>query len=113
MRWTRQRVIIGACAAVAAIGLAVALVIVLPGSATPAKPAPAGSPALLSPFTGEPVSALGPVLAVKIDNLVTAPVPPRPAGSPCGTLLGTFSPVPRGRAGARLRVTTGRRGHVQ
>jgi len=73
MKWTRQRVIIGACAAVAAIGLAVALVIVVPGSGTPAsRPAPAGSPALLSPFTGQPVSALGPVLAVKIDNLAQA-----------------------------------------
>jgi hypothetical protein len=72
MRWTRQKVIIGACAAIAAIGLAVTLVIVLPGSGTPAKPIPASSPALLSPFTGKPVSALGPVLAVKIDNLAQA-----------------------------------------
>jgi Protein of unknown function (DUF3048) N-terminal domain/Protein of unknown function (DUF3048) C-terminal domain len=71
MRWTRQRVIVGACVAVAAIGLAAALVIVLPGSGTPARSVPAGSSAL-SPFTGEPVSALGPVLAVKIDNLAQA-----------------------------------------
>ena len=34
MKWTRQRVIIGTCAVVAAIGLAVALVIVVPGSAS-------------------------------------------------------------------------------
>jgi hypothetical protein len=72
MRWTRQRVIIGACAAVAAIGLAVALTIVLSGRGTPARHAPTGSPALRSPFTGEPVSAPGPVLAVKIDNLAPA-----------------------------------------
>src|SRR5262249_23143394 len=38
---------------------------------TPAAPKP--SPArLLSPFTGEPVTALGPVLAAKIDNLASA-----------------------------------------
>jgi hypothetical protein len=72
MRWTRQKIIVGTCAAIAAIGLAVALVIVLPGSSTPAKPTPAGSPALLSPFTGQPISALSPVLALKIDNLAQA-----------------------------------------
>ena len=69
--WPRRKIVIGASAAAAAIGLAVALVIVLP-SGTPDKPAPAGSPALVSLFTGEPVSALGPVLAVKIDNLAPA-----------------------------------------
>jgi len=69
--WPRRKIVIGASAAAAAIGLAVALVIVLPGG-TPDKPAPAGSPTLVSPFTGEPVSALGPVLAVKIDNLAPA-----------------------------------------
>lgn len=64
MRWTCQKIIVGTCAVIAAIGLAVALVMVLPGSSAPAKPTPAGSPALLSPFTGQPISALGPVLAV-------------------------------------------------
>jgi len=59
MKWTRQRVIIGTCAVVAAIGLAVALVIVVPGSGTPARPAPVGSPALLSPFTGQPMTFAG------------------------------------------------------
>jgi len=72
MRWTRQKIIVGACAVIAAIRLAVVLVIVLPGSSTPAKPTPAGSTGLLSPFTGQPISALGPVLAVKIDNLAQA-----------------------------------------
>jgi Protein of unknown function (DUF3048) N-terminal domain/Protein of unknown function (DUF3048) C-terminal domain len=71
-RWPRRNIVIGVSAAAAAIGLAVALAIVLPGSGTPAKPAQPGSPALLSPFTGEPISALGPVLAVKIDNLAPA-----------------------------------------
>jgi Protein of unknown function (DUF3048) N-terminal domain/Protein of unknown function (DUF3048) C-terminal domain len=72
VRWPRRNIVIGASAAAAAIGLAVALAIVLPGSSTPTKPAPTASPALLSPFTGEPISAPGPVLAVKIDNLAAA-----------------------------------------
>ena len=73
MRWPRRNIVIGASAAAAAIGLVVALALVLPGSSpTPAKPAPTGSPALSSPFTGEPISAPGPVLAVKIDNLAAA-----------------------------------------
>ena len=67
--WPRRNVVIAASAAAAAIGLAAALLIVLPGR-TPDKPA--GQPALLSPFTGEPIPALGPVLAVKIDNLAQA-----------------------------------------
>ena len=33
---------------------------------------PSGSHQLYSPFTGEPVSVLGPVLATKIDNLAPA-----------------------------------------
>jgi Protein of unknown function (DUF3048) N-terminal domain/Protein of unknown function (DUF3048) C-terminal domain len=43
-----------------------------PGSGMPAATAPAASPALLSPFTGEAIPAPGPVLAVKIDNLAAA-----------------------------------------
>src|ERR1700722_12126427 len=39
-------------------------------STRPPLPPPAGP--LLDPFTGEPVKALRPVLAVKIDNIVTA-----------------------------------------
>jgi hypothetical protein len=68
----RRNVVIAASATVAAIGLAAALVAVLPGRSAPPRPAAAGSPGLFSPFTGEPVSALGPVLAVKIDNLAAA-----------------------------------------
>src|SRR5580658_7414744 len=50
-------------------------------STTPARPAVTTRPApsatppegpLLDPFTGEPVKTLGPVLAVKIDNIVYA-----------------------------------------
>jgi hypothetical protein len=64
---------IGTSAAAAAIGLAVSLVVVLGDrGAPPAAPAPGRSSQLYSPFTGEPVNALGPVLAVKIDNLAPA-----------------------------------------
>ena len=70
MRWSYRNIMIGTFAAAAAIGLAVALFVVLPGR--PAPPAPGRSSQLYSPFTGEPVTALGPVLAVKIDNLAPA-----------------------------------------
>jgi hypothetical protein len=72
--WSRRKVVIGT-SAVAAIGLAAGLAVALPGrSAPPAapKPSPTRSSGLFSPFTGEPVPALGPVLAVKIDNLAPA-----------------------------------------
>ena len=59
----RRTVALAAAAAAAAIALT--------GCSTPAKPAQQRSQ-LLSPFTGEPVSAFGPVLAVKIDNIVQA-----------------------------------------
>ena len=68
----RRNLVIGASAAVAGLGLAAALVAVLPGQGPPAGSAPAGSPRLFSPFTGEPVPAPGPVLAMKIDNLAPA-----------------------------------------
>jgi hypothetical protein len=41
-----------------------------PAPSPSARPTPTGP--LLDPFTGEPVRALGPVLAVKIDNIVLA-----------------------------------------
>lgn len=75
----RQRVIaVSSSAAGTVAALAVALVLLLTGTAPtppaarPSPPAPAASGPLLSPFTGEPVSALRPVLAVKIDNIVRA-----------------------------------------
>ena len=72
MRWPRRNIAIAVSAA-AAIGLAASLVaVLLLGPDTPAKPAPSGSHQLYSPFTGEPVSVLGPVLATKIDNLAPA-----------------------------------------
>jgi hypothetical protein len=64
---------IGVPAAVAAIGLAAAIIAVLrPGPATPVQPASDVPGQLFSPFTGEPVPSFGPVLAVKIDNLAPA-----------------------------------------
>jgi hypothetical protein len=74
----------------AAVVVAVALIAALAGSAAPTKPramppprptpTPSPSPTptvhrptqLVDPFTGEPVKSLGRVLAVKIDNIVTA-----------------------------------------
>jgi tRNA A37 threonylcarbamoyladenosine synthetase subunit TsaC/SUA5/YrdC len=70
----RQRVIaISVPAGAAALALAVWLIVALTGSSAPAPPsASPRSSALLSPFTGQPVAALGPVLAVKIDNIKQA-----------------------------------------
>lgn len=70
----------------AVVAFTIALVVALTSAATPAHPSarptlpPHPQPAptrvvstqLYSPFTGEPVRALEPVLAVKIDNIVTA-----------------------------------------
>jgi hypothetical protein len=78
----RQRSItLSVSAAGAAIGLSAGLIIALTGASAPARPParvvaapprPKITPQLLSPFTGEPVRALEPVLAVKIDNIVYA-----------------------------------------
>jgi len=86
------RMIVGGGAA-AAVVVTVSLIVALAGPAAPARPqalrmpppaAPAKTPTptptptahhatqLLDPFTGEPVKQLGRVLAVKIDNIVTA-----------------------------------------
>jgi Protein of unknown function (DUF3048) N-terminal domain/Protein of unknown function (DUF3048) C-terminal domain len=75
VRWSWRNIMIGTSAAVAAIGLAVTLVVVLAGRGVPPaapKPDPGRASQLYSPFTGEPVTALGRVLAVKIDNLAPA-----------------------------------------
>jgi DUF3048 family protein len=70
----RQRMItISAAAGSAAVALAIGLIVALTGSSAPPSATSPTSPArLLSPFTGEPVTALGPVLAVKIDNIKQA-----------------------------------------
>ena len=72
MRLSRRTIAIGSCSAAAAAGVAVAAVL-LTGNSSPAKRGhlPQAVP-LVSPFTGEPVRTLGPVLAVKIDNIVLA-----------------------------------------
>ena len=79
----------GAGTAVAAAGLSVLLVLLLPGGRPVARQRvvkradpvvlphlhDAMSVRLLSPFTGEPVKALGRVIVVKIDNIVDARPP--------------------------------------
>jgi hypothetical protein len=79
----------GAGTAVVAAGLSVLIVVLLGGarpvawkSADPIRQPPAvparllqGATQLTSPFTGEPVKALGPVIVVKIDNIVQARPP--------------------------------------
>jgi hypothetical protein len=85
MMWTRRKIVLSATGAVAGIAVAAGLGLAL--SSTPAaktaspptsSPTPTPSPTrhgptrLVSPFTGEPVKRLGPVLAVKIDNIVYA-----------------------------------------
>src|ERR1035441_2787918 len=78
-RASAPRVFIPVAVAVVAV---VALLIVLRRGGPPkATPRPTPSPTrhvarqLLSPFTGEPVKSLGPVLAVKIDNIAAARPP--------------------------------------
>ena len=89
---SRRRLIAAAAIGVAAVSaLGVTLAVTLSGSPAPPRPSAAAPPPvrthvtatphptatprrgpLLDPFTGEPVRALGPVLAVKIDNIVNA-----------------------------------------
>jgi hypothetical protein len=68
----------GIAVAVAVAAGVTALALVMTSATAPVKPGslpaqPAGSAGqLTSPFTGEPVASPGPVLAVKIDNIVQA-----------------------------------------
>ncbi len=71
MRLPCRKTLNGAPAAAGATGLTAALAVMLLGGCAPAR-TPADSHQLSSPFTGEPVTSLGPVLAVKIDNLAPA-----------------------------------------
>jgi hypothetical protein len=70
----RRDIIITACAVVTAAALVIAGMVIFSGGrhrAAAPKP-PAAHAGLTSPFTGEPVTTLGPVLAVKIDNIEQA-----------------------------------------
>ncbi len=83
---TRRRLIVSvsAVSVTAAAALAAGLVLALTSGAPPVKPLAAAHLAarpkphphprgpLLSPFTGEPIKKLGPVLVAKIDNIVYA-----------------------------------------
>ena len=85
-RRRRMALRVGLPAVAAVVAFTISLVVALSSSAAPAQPSarltlpPHPQPAptrvvstqLYSPFTGEPVRALKPVLAVKIDNIVTA-----------------------------------------
>jgi len=74
MRWSRRTIVIGASAAAVATGLAVALVIVLPGRGTPlgpARPGPSRSSALTARLT--PSDGHGPARTAAPRS------PPRPA----------------------------------
>lgn len=77
LRWGRRAQVITATGSAMAVALAVSLALTLTGGAPPAKPdpPPPRQALLVSPFTGEPVTALGPVLAVKIDNIAAARPP--------------------------------------
>jgi Protein of unknown function (DUF3048) N-terminal domain/Protein of unknown function (DUF3048) C-terminal domain len=70
--WAHKKAIAAVSAAVAVVGLAVGLFVALRPGPPAAPPAPAVRPGLLSPFTGEPVASLGPVIAVKVDNIAAA-----------------------------------------
>ncbi len=82
LKWTRKQAILVPASIVVVVVVAVLAALALTSTPTAErKPAPkptvAAPPAhvrspLLSPFTGEPVKSLGPVLAVKIDNIVYA-----------------------------------------
>lgn len=67
---THKKAIASVAAALAVVGLIVGVLVALGPGPPPAVPRPPASrPVLLSPFTGEPVTSLGPVIAVKVDNI--------------------------------------------
>ncbi len=77
----RRLIVVAVSAAVAVVGLVVAGVLLLPGGGPPGPggdttaTSPPARTALTSPFTGERVTSLRRVLAVKIDNIVYARPP--------------------------------------
>ena len=70
--WAHKRAVAAASAVVTVAGLAVGLFLILRPGPPAARPALAVRPRLLSPLTGEPVASLGPVIAVKVDNIAQA-----------------------------------------
>jgi hypothetical protein len=74
MTWTRHKAAVVAAAVVVLAGLATGALLALRGGGHARKASVTPSPTvqLRSPFTGEPVSSLNRVLAVKIDNIVLA-----------------------------------------
>ena len=68
----RRRIIIVAGSVVAACALVLTGLLVFRPRMAPVTPVRPVAQQLVSPFTGEPVKSLGPVLAVKIDNIVNA-----------------------------------------
>ena len=71
--WTRHKAVIVVAAVIVLAGLVTGVLFaLLGGQAKNASATPSDTAELRSPFTGEPVRALNPVLAVKIDNIVHA-----------------------------------------
>jgi Protein of unknown function (DUF3048) N-terminal domain/Protein of unknown function (DUF3048) C-terminal domain len=74
MTWTRRKAAVAAVAVVVLAGLVAGALLAFRGGGHARKTSVTPSPTaqLRSPFTGEPVSSLNRVLAVKIDNVVLA-----------------------------------------
>jgi len=74
MTWTRRKTAIAVTAVIVLAGLVTGALVLLRGGgrARTASVAPSPATQLRSPFTGERVSSLNRVLAVKIDNIVLA-----------------------------------------
>jgi hypothetical protein len=83
VKWIHTKAFIATAVAVAVAAVGTITGVLLAGRAPVPRPAAVHRPApvvkavqvhrpLLSPFTGQPVKSLGPVLAVKIDNIVYA-----------------------------------------
>ena len=71
--WTRHKAVIVVAAVIVLAGLVTGVLFaLLGGQAKNASATPSDTAELRSPFTGEPVRSLNPVLAVKIDNIVYA-----------------------------------------
>lgn len=68
----RRDIVVAGSAVLTAVGLVVAGTLVFSRGHHAGTPATSSPATLTSPFTGEKVTRLGPVLAVKIDNIVQA-----------------------------------------